>query len=422
MCGKGDACFNGVELRQIAGGYAAVPSTPAKIGWVYKDCVINGESAKLKYEDTKPATAESADGNYTLGRPWGQGTPVAVFIDTKMNVVPSATGWSEMSGGYPARFAEYNSTTSTGSVIDLSGRKTTFAETHENNPVLTAEEAAAYSDMSKMFGEWDPTLATEQAPVPTGLQVSGMTLTWNTSDYALLWAVCKDGTVIDFTTDNTYTAAETGSYRIRAANEMGGLSEASEAVTVNGSTTVIIPAKEKTTYVTATALDFSNVAGMKAYIAVRATETKVGLQEAGAVPAETPLVLIVETPKQEYTIPAATSADAVTGNLLKAGDGATVIGGASRYDYVLKDGVFRRAAEGTVDKGKAYLHLEADQLPNATAAAELTISFGETTGIRPITGLSLNDGEWYDLSGRKLTQRPTTKGVYIVNGQKVIIK
>lgn len=123
----------------------------------------------------------------------------------------------------------------------MSGRKTTFAETHENNPVLTAEEAAAYSDMSKMFGEWDPTLATEQAPVPTGLQVSGMTLTWNTSDYALLWAVCKDGTVIDFTTDNTYTAAETGSYSIRAANEMGGLSEASEAVTVNGSTTVIIP-------------------------------------------------------------------------------------------------------------------------------------------------------------------------------------
>ncbi len=422
MCGKGDAFFNGIELRQIAGGYAAVPSTPAKIGWVYKDCVINGESAKLKYEDTKPATAESADGNYTLGRPWGQGTPVAVFIDTKMNVVPSATGWSEMSGGYPARFAEYNSTTSTGSVIDLSGRKTTFAETHENNPVLTAEEAAAYSDMSKMFGEWDPTLATEQAPVPTGLQVSGMTLTWNTSDYALLWAVCKDGTVIDFTTDNTYTAAETGSYSIRAANEMGGLSEASEAVTVNGSTTVIIPAKEKTTYVTATALDFSNVAGMKAYIAVRATETKVVLQEAGAVPAETPLVLIVETPKQEYTIPAATSADAVTGNLLKAGDGATVIGGASRYDYVLKDGVFRRAAEGTVDKGKAYLHLEADQLPNATAAAELTISFGEGTDIKTVGNRPLNieDNEVYNLNGQRVAK--PQKGIYLVNGKKVIIK
>ena len=422
MCGKGDAFFNGIELRQIAGGYAAVPSTPAKIGWVYKDCVINGESAKLKYEDTKPATAESADGNYTLGRPWGQGTPVAVFIDTKMNVVPSATGWSEMSGGYPARFAEYNSTTSTGSVIDLSGRKTTFAETHENNPVLTAEEAAAYSDMSKMFGEWDPTLATEQAPVPTGLQVSGMTLTWNTSDYALLWAVCKDGTVIDFTTDNTYTAAETGSYSIRAANEMGGLSEASEAVTVNGSTTVIIPAKEKTTYVTATALDFSNVAGMKAYIAVRATETKVVLQEAGAVPAETPLVLIVETPKQEYTIPAATSADAVTGNLLKAGDGATVIGGASRYDYVLKDGVFRRAAEGTVDKGKAYLHLEADQLPDANAAAELTISFGEGTDIKTVGNRPLNieDNEVYNLNGQRVAK--PQKGIYLVNGKKVIIK
>ena len=286
--------------------------------------------------------------------------------------------------------------------------------------------------MSKMFGEWDPTQATEQAPVPTGLQVSGMTLTWNTSDYALLWAVCKDGEVVGFTTENTYTATETGSYSIRAANEMGGLSEASEAVAVDGSTTVVVPAKEKTTYVTATALDFSNVAGMKAYIAVRATETNVVLQEVGAVPAETPLVLIVETPRQEYTIPAATSADAVTGNLLKAGDGATEMGGSSRYDYVLKDGVFKRAAKGTVDKGKAYLHLES--LPSN--ASSLTISFGdngETTGIaspksspegKDLSPLLLEGtGEaWYTLDGRKLAQKPTQKGVYIVNGKKVVIK
>ena len=43
-----------------------------------------------------------------------------------MNVVPSAVGWNEMSGGYPKQFAEYNSTTASGSQVDLSGRKTTF--------------------------------------------------------------------------------------------------------------------------------------------------------------------------------------------------------------------------------------------------------------------------------------------------------
>ena len=219
MCGKGDAFFNGVELRQIAGGYAAVPSKSIKYGYVYKDCVINGEG-------------DNVDGNYTLGRPWGSGTPVALFIDTKMNVVPSAIGWNEMSGGWPKRFAEYNSMTSTGSQIDLSGRKKTFGDGHANNPILTAEEAAEAGNLHNVFGEWDPTVLTEQAPVPQNVKIAGTSLTWDNSDYALLWAVCKNGSVVGFTTEPAYTVDDaTATYTVRAANEMGGLSEASAAAT-----------------------------------------------------------------------------------------------------------------------------------------------------------------------------------------------
>ena len=221
MCGKGDAFFNGVELRQIAGGYAAVPSKPAKMGWVYKDCTINGEGSNV-------------DGNYTLGRPWGSGTPVALFIDTKMNVIPSAIGWNEMSNGWPKRFAEYNSMTKTGSQIDLSDRKKTFGEGHANNPILTDEEAAEYGNMHNMFGDWDPTLATEQAPKPTHVRLNGTALTWDNSNYALLWAIVKNGKVVNFTTTPSYTVDDaTATYAIRAANEMGGLSE---ATTANGET------------------------------------------------------------------------------------------------------------------------------------------------------------------------------------------
>ena len=218
MCGKGDAYFNKVELRQMAGGYAAVPSTPKAIGWVYKDCVINGEGSGV-------------DGNYTLGRPWGKGTPVAVFIDTKMNVVPSGDGWNEMSGGWPKRFAEYNSMTATGSTVDLTGRKTVFGDNHANNPVLTAAEAAEYSDMSKMFGDWVPTLLTEQAPQVTNVELSGSTLTWKGNDYALNYAVCKNGSVVAFTTAESFDVSTVGTtdtdvWSIRAANEMGGLNQA----------------------------------------------------------------------------------------------------------------------------------------------------------------------------------------------------
>ena len=233
MCGKGDIFWNRVELRQIAGGYAAVPSKPAKYGWVYKDCVINGEGATVNYATGETRTAAQVDGNYTLGRPWGSGTPIALFIDTKMNVVPSAIGWNEMGSGWPARFAEYNSMTSTGSVIDLSGRKKTFGDGHANNPVLTAEEALENSDLHRMYGDWDPTIATEQAPLPSNVVVNKDTkvLSWADSDYALLYAIVKDGKVVDFTIENTYTVDDiSATWAVRAANEMGGLSDASEAV------------------------------------------------------------------------------------------------------------------------------------------------------------------------------------------------
>ena len=218
ICGKGDAYYNQVEFQQIAGGYCAVPSKPANIGWVMKDCTINGDGSGV-------------DGNYTLGRPWGQGTPVALWIDTKMNVVPSGDGWNEMSGGWPKRFAEYNSMTATGSTVDLTGRKTVFGDNHANNPVLTAAEAAEYSDMSKMFGDWVPTLLTEQAPQVTNVELSGSTLTWKGNDYALNYAVCKNGSVVAFTTAESFDVSTVGTtdtdvWSIRAANEMGGLNQA----------------------------------------------------------------------------------------------------------------------------------------------------------------------------------------------------
>ena len=231
ICGKGDIYFKEVEFQQIAGGYCAVPSQPANIGWVMKDCVINGDG-------------DGVDGNYTLGRPWGSGTPVALWIDTKMNVIPSAVGWNEMSGGWPARFAEYNSTTASGSSVSLEGRKKVFAETHQNNPELTRDEASYYSDMSNMFGDWDPALATEQAPMVQNVVLNGNTLSWDASNYASLYAIVKNGEVVDFTTENTYDISTVSTqslgaksdvtttsdeWAVRAANEMGGLGEASVA-------------------------------------------------------------------------------------------------------------------------------------------------------------------------------------------------
>ena len=217
MCGKGDAYFLGVELLQLAGGYAAVPSVPAKIGWVFKQCVITGADSGV-------------DGHYTLGRPWGKGTPVALFIDTKMMVRPSSIGWNEMGGGWPRQYAEFNSFYKDGSAIDLTGRKTIFGDGHANQPVLTAEEAARVSDMKNMFGSWDPTQLTAQAEAPTGVKLKGNRLIWDSRDDVLCWAVCQNGRVVAFTTESSYTISDKNAlYSVRAANDMGGLGNATVA-------------------------------------------------------------------------------------------------------------------------------------------------------------------------------------------------
>ena len=44
----------------------------------------------------------------------------------------------------------------------------------------------------------------------------------------------------------------------------------------------------------------------------------------------------------------------------------------------------------------------------------------ETNGISTIENSQLTNGNWYDLSGRRVAQ--PTKGIYIVNGKKVVVK
>ena len=209
------------------GGYVTAARSNSHYGLVFKDCTIKGETSKV-------------DGNYYLGRPWTEGAEV-YYIDTRMEVGPRASGWTEMSAGGCTRMAEWNSTTTNGSPVDLSQRATKLGKTtpNPNNPILTAEEAMEIGNLHNTFGDWDPTLLTEQAPIPTNVKQDGKKLVWDNSNYALLWAVVKDGKVIAFTTEPSIELTADGTYAVRAANEMGGLSEMSATVAVTGVTTGI---------------------------------------------------------------------------------------------------------------------------------------------------------------------------------------
>ncbi len=226
MCGKGDVFYQQCKLVIERNAVPlCAPSQARKYGYVYVDCEVSSASPG-HYKD------------FTLGRPWGSGTPGAIFINLTVGptVNLSAEGWSEMSGGYPMRFAEYGTKTATGTFLDLSQRKKVFGDSHANNPVLSAEEAADYSIAKVMGGDddWDPTYFTEQAQAPEISYADG-SLTWQDSPYAFLYAIVKNGSVIAFTQNSSYavTPVEGDVYGIRAANEMGGLGTISNLLSFN---------------------------------------------------------------------------------------------------------------------------------------------------------------------------------------------
>ena len=137
------------------------------------------------------------------------------------------------------------------------------------------------------------------------------------------------------------------------------------------------------------------------------------------IPANTGIIL---KGTGEITIPLTfKDTDAVDDNDLKVSDG-TVTGNSSTI-YALDNndtyGVgFYRVKNGvTIPAGKAYLVI-------GVSGAREFIGFGDDndkTGIQTIdNGKLTNDNAYYDLQGRRVAQ--PTKGLYIVNGKKVIIK
>lgn len=93
---------------------------------------------------------------------------------------------------------------------------------------------------------------------------------------------------------------------------------------------------------------------------------------------------------------------------------------ASQY-YGLSGSSFVKVASTTIPAGKALLPAN---LIDGTAARLIFMFEGETTGIRLIDNgqWTMKNGSWYTLSGQKLDGKPAKRGIYVVNGNKVVIK
>ncbi len=179
------------------------------------------------------------------------------------------------------------------------------------------------------------------------------------------------------------------------------------------------------TFSSAKALDFTNCKAVSAYKA-KVEGSQVTLTKVNVVPAETGVLLrSMEGRAVNADIPVATSADAIDDNafvpVLEAIESlASEKDGYANYILSKNGDVtgFYKANNKTVAAGKAYLRVDANK-----AKEGLTIGYAdETDGIRLMENgkLAMKNAAIYNLSGQRVNK--AQKGIYIVNGKKVVMK
>lgn len=180
---------------------------------------------------------------------------------------------------------------------------------------------------------------------------------------------------------------------------------------------VTLPAAGYMTYCNVgAALDFT---GIKAYKVSAVGETSVTLEEITEAPANTPVIL--EASEGSHNLSVVASAASVGTNKLRVSDG-TKTTTAEKIVYALAKknstvGFYKVQAGVNVPEGKCYIEVNAPTNP----APEFLGFNGETTGINEVRGkMEELRGKVYNLAGQRVAQ--PTKGLYIVNGKKVVIK
>ena len=194
--------------------------------------------------------------------------------------------------------------------------------------------------------------------------------------------------------------------------------------------TVSVGSKGFATLSSTYALDFTNVENIYAYIAVIDEDGEVAYKRIRKVPANTglllrnpagtsdkakvPVIASTETPEStESTVGNRFVAVPVTIDALATeGNGVT--------NYILnsigsKGPGFYQANNKKVAAGKAYL-----AIPTSTHVKALVFDEDDATGIAEVESFDEGTQATYNLAGQRVPARSAQKGIYIVNGKKII--
>ena len=198
-----------------------------------------------------------------------------------------------------------------------------------------------------------------------------------------------------------------------------------------GELTITLNQYGKSTYCSEYALDFTNVEGLKAYVATGyntrtgvVTMTRVMTTKGGTG-------LFLKGEQGSYKVSVIEESDDNTLNLLVGTLAKVTVNSKddtyTNYKFTVKagetePGFYNFEDNSTLSANKAYLRIPTAWLPSTSAAKSVRMWFEdeEATGIDEINTNRPDSDTIYDMQGRRV--KNPSKGMYIVNGKKMIIK
>ena len=384
---------------------------------------------------------DASNGSYTIKVAGGDAVGTSTTANYGQTITLSAmpddgyelSGWSVVD-------ASSNTVTVTKNQFTMPASNVTISATFSLPPIVTLPTSSrtgysvsvASSNYSRKDHPFDGvatytisnggsiTLTVPSTTNVTKIKVSGSSDDSSTSTVTIEGANDEKSTATTFVNRDAGTLStvefvpttQTTTYTIKSANKKSVVQ-----ISIYGEEFVLTPKKTYTTLTSAYNLDFTNVAGLSAYIvkADGVSENTVTLTQVNKVPAGTGLVL-KGTANAKYPLTTYEGdGDDVSGNKM-LGSATAETTPATGAAYILSDGEFHPwNGEGKIAAGKAYLNV------SSGSAKALSINFADTTGISNAedseTSMRDND-KMYNLGGQLVGEG--YKGIVIVNGKKVI--